>query len=93
MRGWIFKQGVAISKSVKRADLPFSFPWVSEMMTTKISDPLLAFLRSCKMLLQKINLYFKTYLSLDILQSMTVFLLVFTMMNGSCMAELAAGGP
>jgi len=33
------------------------------------------------------------YLSLEILQSMVVFLLVLTMMNGRLMAELAAGEP
>ena len=33
------------------------------------------------------------HLSLEILQSMVVFLLVLTMMNGRLMAELAAGEP
>ena len=34
-----------------------------------------------------------TYLSLEMLQSMTVFLLVLTMMNGSWMAALEEGAP
>ena len=33
------------------------------------------------------------YLSLEMLQSMVVFLLVLTMMNGRLMAEFAAGDP
>ena len=33
------------------------------------------------------------HLSLEMLQSMVVFLLVLTMMNGRLMAELAAGEP
>lgn len=44
-----------------------------------------------------LNLFFPcfywTYLSFEMLQSMTVFLLVFTIRNGSCMAELGFGGP
>mgnify|MGYP004589743829 CR=1 FL=1 len=34
-----------------------------------------------------------SYLSFEMLQSMTVFLLVFTIRNGSCMAEFGFGGP
>lgn len=35
----------------------------------------------------------QTYLSLEILQSITVFLLVLTMMKGSWIAVLGAGAP
>lgn len=34
-----------------------------------------------------------TYLSLDILQSITVLLLVLTIKKGSCMVEFKDGGP
>ena len=37
--------------------------------------------------------WFSTYLSLEMLQSMTVFLLVLMIINGSWMVEFRAGGP